>query len=78
MSRRLDLWPLAATNGLIRAMILYDPPGPIPTLLIIGGEFSVAGTVPASNVAAWDGAVWRALGEGTNGPVKAFTIQTAT
>ena len=37
-----------------------------------GGDFFEAGDVPASNIAAWDGVVWSALGEqglGTDGSV---------
>jgi len=32
--------------------------------LVIGGVFTSIGSVPARNIAAWDGVSWRALGEG--------------
>ena len=39
--------------------------------LIVGGEFISAGGIPASNIAAWDGAAWHALGAGFQGVVDA-------
>lgn len=44
----------------------FDGPGPQPSRLVAGGAFSVAGGVPASRVAAWDGMLWESLGDGTN------------
>jgi hypothetical protein len=32
--------------------------------LIVGGNFTVAGNVPANNIARWDGTTWAALGAG--------------
>jgi hypothetical protein len=60
-------------NGEVRALASYAPPGRTP-LLYAGGEFSVAGDVAASNVAAWDGQAWSALGSGTDGPVMSLFI----
>ena len=40
--------------------------------LIAGGDFTLAGSVAASNIAAWDGAAWRALGTGANGAINAL------
>jgi hypothetical protein len=37
------------------------------TNLYVGGSFTNAGSVPAMNVARWDGAHWSALGEGIPG-----------
>lgn len=37
--------------------------------IFVGGTFSHAGGVPASNVAMWDGVHWHALGEGLVGTV---------
>lgn len=42
--------------------------------LYIGGSFSAAGDVVASNIAEWNGSVWSALGSGINGPVYALAI----
>jgi hypothetical protein len=42
------------------------------TDLFVGGEFTMAGSVPASNIARWDGSSWHALGSGVSGPVEAI------
>jgi hypothetical protein len=45
--------------------------------LIVGGEFDSAGTVPANNIARWDGADWYPLGSGAggvNGAVRCLTV----
>jgi hypothetical protein len=54
------------TDGQVWAMTTWDPdgPGPQPELLIAGGNFSVAGEIFASNIAAWNGSAWQALGTG--------------
>jgi hypothetical protein len=40
--------------------------------LVAGGSFDRAGTVSASNIAAWDGQGWQALGAGLGGTVRAL------
>jgi hypothetical protein len=35
--------------------------------LIVGGRFAQAGSVPATNIAAWDGANWSSIGDLING-----------
>lgn len=42
-------------------------------LLYIGGDFTMAGEVPARHIVAWDGSSWLPLGEGTDGPVRTMT-----
>jgi len=42
--------------------------------LYAGGGFSLAGGVPASNIARWDGVGWSALGSGTDAPVLALAV----
>ena len=45
--------------------------------LYVAGGFSIAGSAPADNIAAWDGASWSSLGggsQGTNGEVSALTV----
>jgi hypothetical protein len=73
-----DTWqPLGSgLNGNVRALCVFDPdgPGPMPDLLIAGGTFSTAGGQPASNIAAWDGTSWTALGAGTTNMVRALTV----
>lgn len=66
---------LPGTDGDVRAIGLWDPDGagPAPSLLVIGGAFSVVGNIHAANVAAWDGEQWLELGSGTNGEIDAIT-----
>ncbi len=35
--------------------------------LVVGGSFAIAGSVPASNIAIWNGSTWSALGSGLGG-----------
>lgn len=46
-------------NNLVRAAVM-DGSGH----LIIGGDFTAVGTVPANRIARWDGSSWSALGSG--------------
>jgi hypothetical protein len=60
---------LPGVDGAVLAMTTWDPDGagPQPELLIVGGRFSVAGRVVASNIASWDGSNWSPLGDGVGG-----------
>jgi hypothetical protein len=42
--------------------------------LYVGGAFTVAGSVPASGVAVWDGVGWSAIGQEIAGPVYALAL----
>jgi hypothetical protein len=42
--------------------------------LYVGGRFTIIGTVPATNIAKWDGTAWSALGEGVMGEVYALAV----
>ncbi len=42
--------------------------------LYVGGIFTAAGGVPASNIARWDGSAWSALGSGVNGQIEALCV----
>ena len=66
----------AGPNGGTFAALQWDPDGagPLPVKLVVGGSFSVAGTVLASNIAVWDGANWTPLGNGFNGAVRALAL----
>lgn len=57
------------TNGTVLATTTWDPDGPEPEpeLLILGGDFTVAGDVVAHNIAAWDGSLWHPRGSGLSG-----------
>src|SRR5258706_10656835 len=61
---------LPGLDGQVKAMTAWDPDGdgPLPPLLIAGGQFTVAGDTVVSNIAAWDGTSWLALGSGIAGP----------
>ena len=52
--------------GEVHATTTWDPdgPGPEPELLVVGGNFDIAGDLIVHNVAAWDGTRWHALGDG--------------
>lgn len=67
--RRLDVG-IAGMNGPVRAMTVVgtDP----NDLLVMGGDFSSAGAVPASNIATWDGANFAPLGPGLDASVFAL------
>ena len=55
---------LAGANGFLQTMAL-QPDG----RLVIGGDFTSAGAIPANGVAKWDGSTWSALGAGVDGVV---------
>lgn len=42
--------------------------------LYVGGRFTQIGSLPARNVAHWDGTAWRTLGGGLEGPVQALAL----
>jgi hypothetical protein len=48
------------------------------TTLYLGGDFTMAGGVPASYIAAWDGSTWSALGTGMNSDVFALAMSGTT
>jgi hypothetical protein len=54
------------TDDVVHATTTWDPdgPGPEPELLIVGGQFTIAGDVLANNISAWDGSAWQTLGSG--------------
>src|SRR5262245_30983025 len=55
--------------GMVNAAVAWDPDGngPIPAVLVVGGNFTLAGDVVTSNVAAWDGSAWHSLSADTSG-----------
>jgi hypothetical protein len=67
-------WDGASWSALDTGVIGITGPGTVYALavlpngdLVAGGSFATAGTVPASNIARWDGANWSALGAGVSG-----------
>jgi hypothetical protein len=59
-------------EGYVACATVWQPPTG-PPLLVIGGEFTTVGGVVCNNLAAWDGASWRAIGGGTDDRVNALT-----
>ncbi|MBX3358674.1 MAG: hypothetical protein KF745_09620 [Phycisphaeraceae bacterium] len=48
----------------VTSAVMFDDGTGAGPRLIVGGTFDSAGGVPASRVAAWDGASWSAMGDG--------------
>ena len=42
--------------------------------LIVGGNFTMAGSIPANNIAIWNGTQWSTFGDGINGPVRDILV----
>src|SRR4030095_10767796 len=65
------------TSSRVYATTMWDPDGagPMQPILVVGGDFTIAGTVFANRIAAYDPVTggWSALGSGTNGAVYALT-----
>ncbi|MCU0863600.1 MAG: hypothetical protein MUC36_07420 [Planctomycetes bacterium] len=63
-------------DGPVAAIERWDPdgPGPLAARLVVGGGFTRAGTMLASNIAAFDPGTgqWSAFGAGANGSVTAL------
>lgn len=70
--------PVPGTNGSVFASVTWDPDGagPLPLCLVLGGQFTTAGSVAVSNIAMWNSAsaTWSGLGGGVNGPVSALAV----
>ncbi|HEY3243013.1 MAG TPA: hypothetical protein VGM03_06635, partial [Phycisphaerae bacterium] len=62
--------PNGEHSGFVHAMTVFDPDGSGPQLsrLYVGGNFTLAGNVPAQRIAAWDGSSWSALDDGISAP----------
>lgn len=62
-------------NGEVRCAMQWDPDGagPLPSRLVIAGNFTLIGTTLANRIAVQDPAtgIWAPLGSGMNGPVQA-------
>jgi hypothetical protein len=68
-----SIGPIFGHHGRVNSTTKWDPDGagPEPERLVVAGDFRLAGTGPATNVAQWDGENWSPLGTGINGPVNA-------
>lgn len=60
---------IPGVDGQVMAATAWDADGagPQEEMLIVGGLFSVAGSVFPNNIAAWDGHRWKSLGGGMTG-----------
>src|SRR4051812_18799361 len=68
-------WQLGLT-GVVNTATVWDPDGPGPQLdlLVLGGDFHLAGETPVSNIAVWDGQSWSGLGAGFDKPVLSLAV----
>ena len=70
--------PSPGTDGVVHATTMWDRDGagPHPPVLVVGGEFSVAGDALARNVAVYDPADgrWSALGDDLHGTVQTLAV----
>ncbi len=73
-SQTYDWYPVGnstvgiGTNGYVYAITEFNGG------IIVAGGFSMAGNMPASNIARWNGMMWQALGPGLNGEVYALAV----
>ncbi len=59
----------AGGNTAVLAMTNWDPdgPGPLPTLLVVAGEFNTFMGMTVNNIVTWDGSQWAPLAGGVTG-----------
>lgn len=69
------------TDQQVHAMATWDPDGagPLTPVVVVGGEFVVAGTTVVNRVAIYDpvSGAWAPLGTGVDGPVYAIAVSPA-
>ena len=67
---------LPGVDGEVLASTLWDPDGagPQPPVLVVGGDFRIAGSAISPKIAAWNGASWSALGPGLPNKVTALGV----
>jgi trimeric autotransporter adhesin len=65
---RFNLPPDQGVNGTVNAIAVSG------NNVYVGGYFTKAGTVNATNIARWDGSSWAALGDGVNDEVYAIAV----
>src|SRR5262245_17455773 len=85
-SAQCDTWTagplpdLATLNGPVYCQAVWDldDAGPLPPRLVVGGLFTMAGSLTVNHIAQWDGARWLPLGAGVTGgaspQVNALTV----
>jgi trimeric autotransporter adhesin len=62
--------------GVVQSVVAWDPDGPGPgeEVLVAAGDFRLAGGMPASNLAVWDGESWSMPLGGFEQPVGGLTV----
>ena len=67
---------LPGVNGTVLAVTPWDPDGsgPLEPHVVAAGEFTMAGSVDAMNIAIWNGTAWAAMGAGLNAQVRALAV----
>ena len=75
-------WPLGSGITPFSSFMLFPPVGAMALLpngdVVAGGQFNIAGGVPATNVARWNGTAWSAIGAGVpTTVVKAVAVDVA-
>lgn len=68
------------TNATVRALAVYDDPGPAGPELYVGGDFARVGpnNLIATHIAKWNGSSWSPLGGGVSASVLALAVHTET
>lgn len=56
------------TNGVVNSITVFE------NKIVVGGSFTLAGGVPANNIAQWDGTSWQPVGAGFPQEVYALTV----
>lgn len=61
-----DAFEVGDFDDIVRVAIEWDEDGagPLPAALYVGGDFEIAGGVPARHLAKWDGVSWSEVGGG--------------
>ena len=65
---------VAALEGAVFDMVVFDDGSGSGPLLVAGGNMTSAGTLPVSGLATWDGAAWSPLGFDMDGAVQALAV----
>ncbi len=72
---RWHAFNVSGIGGPVHALTSWDPdgPGPLPALLVAGGDFTVAGRPGINYIAWWNGTQWETFDSGMNARVNALT-----
>ena len=67
---------MSVLNGTVYAATIWGPNTvePQPKMLVVAGQFTLAGSTTVNRIAAWDGNSWQPLGSGVGNTVRALTV----